>query len=61
MLTARPRKVSTFIALRPDLRAELDDQAFREDCSRSEITAKAIRDYLERARANRSPPPGKTE
>ena len=47
-MEASPSKVSTSIALEPDLRARLDAEAARLDRSRSWLTAQAIREMLER-------------
>jgi metal-responsive CopG/Arc/MetJ family transcriptional regulator len=49
MLSPHLRKVPVSISLTAAMVAALDEQAIREDCTRSEVNAKAIRDYLERA------------
>lgn len=52
-MEATPAKVSTSIAIAPDLRDRLDAEAARQDRSRSWITAAAIAEYLSRREGTR--------
>ena len=44
-------KITTTVTLTPDLRDRLDAFAAKEDRSRSQVTGRAIREYLDRHEA----------